>query len=164
MGQAFVNDRVGAAAGTAEPAAPTAPEAPETQIAFDMCRRAAKVIPVVIVVAGMIWGTDGAWSAAYGVAIVLVNLVASALALARAARISPTAIMAAALGGFLVRMTVVGVAVYLVKDADWVNLVALGITVLVTHLGLLFWELRYVSASLAFPGLKPTAQKEVRPS
>ena len=37
---------------------------------------------------------------------------------------------------------------------------ALGITVLVTHLGLLFWELRYVSASLAFPGLKPTADKE----
>lgn len=161
MGQAFVNDRLDATSGTAEP---TSQEAPETQIAFDMCRRAAKVIPVVIVVAGMIWGTDGAWSAAYGVAIVLVNLVASALALARAARISPTAIMVAALGGFLVRMTVVGVAVYLVKDADWVNLVALGITVLVTHLGLLFWELRYVSASLAFPGLKPTAQKEVRPS
>ena len=31
---------------------------------------------------------------------------------------------------------------------------------LVTHLGLLFWELRYVSASLAFPGLKPTTDKE----
>jgi hypothetical protein len=161
VGQTFVNDRLDAASGTAEP---SSPEAPETQIAFDMCRRAVKVIPVVIVVAGVIWGTDGAWSAAYGVAIVLVNLVASALALARAARISPTAIMVAALGGFLVRMTVVGVAVFLVKDADWVNLVALGITVLVTHLGLLFWELRYVSASLAFPGLKPTAQKEVRPS
>jgi len=26
---------------------------------------------------------------------------------------------------------------------------------LVTYLGLLFWETRYVSASLAFPGLKP---------
>ena len=34
------------------------------------------------------------------------------------------------------------------------------ILILVTHLGLLFWELRYVSASLAFPGLKPTADKE----
>jgi hypothetical protein len=37
---------------------------------------------------------------------------------------------------------------------------ALGITVIVTHLGLLFWELRYVSASLAFPGLKPASNKE----
>ena len=33
---------------------------------------------------------------------------------------------------------------------------ALGLTIIVTHLGLLFWELRYVSASLAFPGLKPS--------
>ena len=32
---------------------------------------------------------------------------------------------------------------------------------IVTHLGLLFWETRYVSASLAFPGLKPTTAKEV---
>ena len=36
-------------------------------------------------------------------------------------------------------------------------LVALGLTLIVTHLGLLLWELRYVSASLAFPGLKPGA-------
>src|SRR5439155_235035 len=28
--------------------------------------------------------------------------------------------------------------------------------IIVTHLGLLIWETRYVSASLAFPGLKPT--------
>ena len=30
-----------------------------------------------------------------------------------------------------------------------------GVTLVVAHLGLLFWETRYVSASLAFPGLKP---------
>jgi len=30
------------------------------------------------------------------------------------------------------------------------------LTLIVTHLGLLFWELRYVSGSLAYPGLKPT--------
>jgi hypothetical protein len=39
-------------------------------------------------------------------------------------------------------------------------MVALGVCVLVTHLGLLFWELRYVSMSLAFPGLRPTTDKE----
>ena len=31
----------------------------------------------------------------------------------------------------------------------------LAVTILVTHLGLLFWETRYVSPSLAYPGLKP---------
>ena len=49
----------------------------------------------------------------------------------------------------------VTIAVLLVKDAGWMELVPLCITIIVTHLGLLFWELRYVSASLAFPGLKP---------
>ena len=31
---------------------------------------------------------------------------------------------------------------------------------IVTHLVLLFWEMRYVSASLAFPGLKPAAERQ----
>jgi hypothetical protein len=38
-------------------------------------------------------------------------------------------------------------------------LVPLGITIIVTHLGLLFWEMKFVSASLAFPGLKPKTQE-----
>jgi hypothetical protein len=63
--------------------------------------------------------------------------------------------LAVALGGFGVRMGLVTVVMLLVKDEPWIDLVALGVTVLVTHLGLLFWELRYVSASLAFPALEP---------
>ena len=30
----------------------------------------------------------------------------------------------------------------------------------VTHLGLLFWETRYVSVTLAYPGLKPRPQAQ----
>ena len=30
---------------------------------------------------------------------------------------------------------------------------------IVTHLGLLFWETRFVSATLAFPGLKPSLEE-----
>ena len=44
---------------------------------------------------------------------------------------------------------------YLVKDASWISLPALGATIIVTHLGLLAWELKYVALSLAHPGLKP---------
>jgi hypothetical protein len=38
--------------------------------------------------------------------------------------------------------------------------VPLGITLVATHVGLLFWESRYVSLSLAFPGLKPGVTPE----
>ncbi len=41
-------------------------------------------------------------------------------------------------------------------------LVPLGLTIIVSHLGLLFWEMRFVSASLAFPGLKPGPHSETK--
>ena len=127
----------------------------ERELALDMVRRGLPAVPVVLVVAGLILGWSGVASAGYGMGIVAVNLVLSAISLAWAARTSPAALMAAALGGFLVRMGLVTVAILAVKDAGWVDLVPLAITVLVSQLGLLFWETRYVSASLAFPGLKP---------
>jgi hypothetical protein len=136
-------------------AAPVDVPAVERQLAFDMIRRGLPLLPVLPVVFGVIAGGDGALSSAYGIAIVLANLALSALTLGWAARQSPQALMAAALVGFLLRMGLVSLAIWAVKEQSWVELVPLGITVLTTHLGLLFWETRYVSASLAFPGLKP---------
>jgi hypothetical protein len=62
----------------------------------------------------------------------------------------------AALFGYLIRLALIFLAVMLVRDASWMELVPLGISLIVSHLGLLFWELRYVSGSYAFPGLKPS--------
>jgi hypothetical protein len=132
----------------------------ERDLAFDMVRRGLWAAPAIVLAAAVIWGGDGAWSALLAIAVVFVNLAVSALALSWAARVSATAIMAVAMFGFAVRMAVLTLVVYLVKDEPWIDLVALGVTILVTHLGLLFWELRYVSASLAFPGLKPGVAKE----
>jgi hypothetical protein len=128
-----------------------------------MGRRGIWAAPVVVLVALVIWGGDGAWSALVAVAIVLVNLVLAAVSLSWAARRSLTLVMAVALGGFAVRMGLVTVVMLLVKDQPWIDLVALGVTVLVTHLGLLFWELRYVSASLAFPALRPGHKEAPQP-
>ena len=97
------------------------------------------------------------------VAVVLVNLVLAAVSLSWAARRSLTLLMAVALGGFLVRMGLVTAVMLAVRNQPWIDLVALGVTVLVTHLGLLFWELRYVSASLAYPALKPGHKEAVQP-
>ena len=68
-------------------------------------------------------------------------------------------LMVASLGGFALRMGLIVVAVLLVKDAAWISLPALCLTILITHLGLLLWETRYVSASLAFPALKPPRER-----
>jgi hypothetical protein len=138
---------------------PAAPEV-ERELAFDMLKRGVWFAPAILVLASLVWGADGATSALLAIALVSVNLVLAALALSWAAKQSLTAIMAVSLGGFAVRMGLVTAVLFAVRDASWVDLTALGVTVLVTHLGLLFWELRYVSASLAFPGLKPVTDKE----
>ena len=128
----------------------------EAQVAADMARRALPVLPVLVVVAGLIWGADGAVSAAFAVALVLANLALSAALLGWAARISLSLLMVAALGGFLIRLVLLTAVVWAVHGQPWVDMVALGLTLVVTHLGLLIWETRHVSASLAYPGLKPT--------
>ena len=79
--------------------------------------------------------------------------------MAYTAPISLALMMGASLFGYLVRLGLIFLAVMLIKDFSWVSLKALGCTIIVTHLGLLFWELKYISASLAFPGLKPTKQE-----
>lgn len=142
-------------------------EAPEAIIARDMVKRAAIVGPILIVAFGLIWGVHGALSTAYGLAIVVANFALAAAMLAWAARISTGFVMAAALFGYLIRLTLIFLAIFLVRNASWVELVPLGVTVIVTHLALLFWEMRRVSLSLAFPALKPTAatsSKESVPS
>ncbi len=138
---------------------PAAPPV-EREIAFDMLKRGVWFAPAILLLATLVWGTQGTSSAAVAIALVAVNLLLAAIALSWAAKISLTAIMAVSLGGFAVRMGLVTAVLFAVRDATWIDMTALGITVLVTHLGLLFWELRYVSASLAFPGLKPTPDKE----
>jgi hypothetical protein len=127
----------------------------ETQLALDMLKHAIPFAPVVVLVSWLAWGSKGAWSALLAVAVVVVNLVLSSISLAWAARVSPTALMGAALGGFLVRMMLVTAVVVAVKDTAWIDLTALAVAILVTHLTLLIWETRYVGANLAYPGLKP---------
>ena len=132
----------------------------EREIASDMVRRALPAAPVIVVLAALPWGVDGALSAAFAIAVVVTNFLLAAWVLAAASRISYGLLMGAALFGYLVRIALIGLAVWAVRDLSWVEPLPLGLTLIVTHLGLLLWELRYVSASLAFPGLKPGATKE----
>ena len=129
--------------------------APESEIVRDLSRRALPVAPVVIAVAAVFAGVDGALSAAVGLALVVANFVAAASSLAWAARINYGVMMGVALFGYLLRISALFAAVFLLRELDWVHVPSLGVTIVVTHLGLLAWELKYVSASLAHPALKP---------
>lgn len=130
----------------------------EMEVARDLVRRGLWAAPALIALFGIIWGINGALSTAYAIGLVGANFLLAAAMLAWTARISIPLMMGTALFGYLLRLGLIFLAVWLVRDASWVELVPLCLAIIITHLGLLFWEMRYVSATLAFPGLKPATK------
>lgn len=126
----------------------------ERDIGLDLARRAALVAPAVLLLAYVWRGVDGLAGAAVALALVAFNFLAGALSLAWASKRGPVVLGSVALGGFLVRMLVVLGVIAVVEP--YVDLACLVIVLLVTHIGLLVWETRSMSISLAAPGLRPT--------
>jgi hypothetical protein len=117
--------------------------APEVSVSRDIIKRGLWIAPLVMALGG----------------IVLINFGFAAALIAWSAPISLALMMGVSLFGYLIRLGLIAVGVFLVRDLPWVSLPALGITIIVTHLGLLFWEMKFIAASLAFPGLRPNAQE-----
>jgi hypothetical protein len=142
------------------PVAP-APEAVEMKIAVDLAKRAVIVAPIVMVGVGIWRGWDAVAAVALAVAIVVVNWLVAAWSLAWAARTNPNLLMGVALFGFIARLALItGIGVG-IKELDIVDWPVFCGALLLAYGGLLIWELRYVSFSLASPGLKPKPATKV---
>ena len=123
----------------------------EKDLAFHMAKLAVPVAVVVVALAAVIRGANGAWSALLAVAIVVFNMLLAATMLTWAARISANMLMGVALLGFLLRMLLVTLVVWGVRDEPWVDLKTLAVAILATQLAVLAWECRYVASSLNLP-------------
>jgi hypothetical protein len=132
----------------------------ERELAFDLVKRGLPIAPVIILAAGLLRGWDGAASAAVAIGIVFVNFLAAAAIMTWASSMSPGAVGGAAAAGFAIRLLVILVALILLKNVSWIDMPTLGIVLVGTHVGLLAWEAKYVSMTLAAPGLRP--QRPVR--
>lgn len=129
----------------------------ERDIALDIVKHGLLLAPLVILVAGLVSGWDGTASAAIALGIVCLNFTLAALSVGWAAKISPEMVGGVALGGYVVRLGLILGALVLLRHMSWIVLPWLGFTLVGAHLALLFWEMRYVSMSLAAPGLRPRA-------
>ena len=127
----------------------------ERDIALDIVKHGLLLAPIVILVAGLVSGWDGTASAAIALGIVCLNFTLAALSVGWAAKVSPVMVGGVALGGYVVRLGLILVALVLLRHVSWIVLPWLGFTLVGAHLVLLFWEMRYVSMSLAAPGLRP---------
>ena len=132
-----------------------APAAPEREVAADMLRRSVLFAVPLLAGGALGWGWAGALSVGLALALVLVNFALGAAFIGWGARVGAHAMMAAALGGYAVRLGIVTAAVLPIRHHSWFELLPFAVSLLATHLGLLIVEARRVSASLAFPGLKP---------
>jgi hypothetical protein len=135
----------------------------ELEIARDLTRHAAIVGPLVLLAAGLVRGVDGAVSALVALVLVAVNFLVAARLVGWAASKGLGAVYGAILGGYVLRLGALAAIVVGLERVSWIDLPVLVVTIAVTHLGLLVWEMRYVSLSLAAPGLKPSAPRRVEP-
>ena len=129
---------------------------PQAEIVADMAKRGLIASPLLVAAGAIGWGVHGALSVLLALAVVLINFAASAAVVRKSGDLPNSFIMMFVLGGFLVRMLFVLGAITVAAKFSWVDKVPLGLAIIVTHLGLLIWETRYLSMSLAYPGLKPT--------
>jgi hypothetical protein len=130
-------------------------QAPEAEVAHDLVRRLVPIAPLFIVAGAIGWGWAGAASATFALVLVAANFMVAAGLITWGARSTPGVLMGVVLGGYVARLAVLFGIIWLVRDAAWVEMVPLGLTLVAAHLGLLLWETRYVSISLAHPGVKP---------
>lgn len=130
-------------------------ESPALEVALDIIRRGLIATPLVMVVAAGFGGVSAAVSVFAGISIILVNFLISAYMLAWASKYSHSLIASMTVSGYFFRSSFIAATVWFVKDVELINLILLCITLVITHLGLLFWELKFVSTTMAFPGLKP---------
>jgi ATP synthase protein I len=129
-----------------------------------MVRRVAPFgLPAILlafIVGSLAAGWDVGWSAAIGVTIVVVNFVVNGLSLARAARISLTALAAVAMGGFVVRLGVIMAIMFLLNRFSWFSPLAFGLTVVPATILLLGFEMKLMAGGLGRELILPAGEKE----
>jgi hypothetical protein len=93
-------------------------------------------------------GADAGWSAVVGIVVVFTNFVANGLSVAWAAGISPVILYAVALGGFVVRLIVITVAILLLRELSWFSVEAFVAALVPATVGLLVVEMKLLSGRL----------------
>lgn len=128
-----------------------APVRPTDPVELRLARSAVAVVAVlavpVIAVATLAHGRDGALSAGIGAAVVGGMFLMSGGLLSWAARFGPTALMAAALGGYVLRLVIYALLIVLLRPVEAIHGPTLAVSAAVLLVAALVWEARLVTRS-----------------
>jgi hypothetical protein len=111
-----------------------------------LVRRAlgAGIVAAPVAVAGgwLAGGSDGAWSALLGLALVVANFALHGLSLAWAAGVSVPAVQVVAMGGFVARMGAILAVLFALSRTAFFSPAVFGVTAVVSTVALLGYEAR----------------------
>lgn len=139
-----------------EQAQPQIPDV-EMNIAIDIAKRSWVLFAPAIIALGIWKGQQGALAVLLAGVIIIANLFIAAEISRVCARLSPTAIMAGALSGFVIRLIIVFVAAIILRNVSAIDFKVWLLSVAIGHIALLAWETRHISFSLSHPGVKPSS-------
>jgi len=103
---------------------------------------------VAVLMGALLGGAGSAWSAGVGVAAVAANFVGYAYSVAWAARIAPMVLMAVGLGGFVLRLVTLTIALLLLDHLAWFSPVAFAAAFVPTTIVLLVVEMKLLAGRM----------------
>lgn len=130
---------------TPAPSAPRPGDPIELQLAVGALKAVAVLAAPIIAGAWLAAGVGGAIGAAVAVAVVAGMYLMSGMLLSYAARFGPGALMAAALGGFGLRLMIYALLLVLLRPVEVIHGPSLAISAAVLLVLTLIWEARIVS-------------------
>ena len=127
----------------------------ELNIGMDMAKRSWMLFLPAGIVLGFLMSPQAGLSVVAAGLLIVGNLLLAAKIMSVCAQISPNAIMAGALSGFLIRLIMVFLVALLVRNLSFIDFKVWLLSVAIGHVALLAWETNYISFSLSNPGVKP---------
>ena len=100
------------------------------------------VAAAVCIAVGLFSSPMAAWSAALGAALVVGFFSVTLLVMKRTADLPPTTVMLVVMVTYTVKVLVLGLVMFAVRDVSWLSGYAVGVTITVCALVWLFFELR----------------------
>lgn len=131
------------------------------------------VVAAVCVGVGLVSSPKAAWSALLGAALVVGFFSLTLLVMKRTADLPPTTVMLVVMVTYTVKVLVLGLVMFAVRDVPWLSGYAVGVTITVCALVWLFFELRAYqrlriftydpNGAAALPGDRPAGAPKDRP-
>lgn len=100
------------------------------------------VAAVICVAVGFFFSPLAAWSAGFGAALVIVFFGLTLFVMKRTADLAPSTTMIVVMITYTLKVVVLGIVMFLLRDATWVSGYAVGVSITVCAIVWLFFEMR----------------------